>query len=528
MRQLEKLTKQYKNYFFIILLSLFSFLINFHYGFIGVMPMDNFVLYNGGFKILKGYIPFNDYWLVTGPLLDYLNALIFYLIGVTWKSFIIHSSIINCLVALLNYKLFKELGLSIKISLFYSALFSILFYPVVGTPFVDHHSTFFSLIAFYFFIFSIKKDSKSYLFFIPFFLVLSFLSKQTPAAYILFSLIFLGSIYFYISKDKKIIFWTFFYGSIFSILFLLTFFFFTKINLQNFFLQYLYFAGSIGEFRFSETGFSLKEIFSSLKFIIILLIIFLIITFKLFFYYKKINNEILILISINVLTLTMIVHQQLTFNQEFIFFLIPLLTAAIHAYYYKVFKNKVFLTIIIFISIFAVTKYHLRFNEHRKFNELEKIDLSKAVDSGSVLHKSLDGLKWISYRFPDNPEEELKELKTNIEIIKKDKSNKSILTDYQIIGPILNEYDFSPNQWHHPTVSFPVRNQKYYLEYRNYFIRNLLKNKIENIYEINFEKELILPLVIEKDCFVEEIKSKSLTKFKLIKSCEDFKINENN
>ena len=92
------------------------------------MPMDNFVLYNGGFKILKGYIPFNDYWLVTGPLLDYLNALIFYLIGVTWKSFIIHSSIINCLVTLLNYKLFKELGLSIKISLFYSALFSILFY----------------------------------------------------------------------------------------------------------------------------------------------------------------------------------------------------------------------------------------------------------------------------------------------------------------------------------------------------------------------------------------------------------------
>ena len=144
------------------------------------------------------------------------------------------------------------------------------------------------------------------------------------------------------------------------------------------------------------------------------------------------------------------------------------------------------------------------------------------------MHKSLDGLKWISYRFPDNPEEELKELKTNIEIIKKDKSNKSILTDYQIIGPILNEYDFSPNQWHHPSVSFPVRNQKYYLEYRNYFIRNLLKNKIENIYEINVEKELILPLVIEKDCFVEEIKSKFLTKFKLIKSCEDFKINENN
>ena len=50
--------------------------------------------------------------------------------------------------------LFLNLELSNKYSLFYSALISILFYPVVGTPFVDHHSTFFFNIGFLFFDFS--------------------------------------------------------------------------------------------------------------------------------------------------------------------------------------------------------------------------------------------------------------------------------------------------------------------------------------------------------------------------------------
>ena len=75
--QLKKLTLRYKNYLPILLLGSFSFFVNYYYGFIGLMPMDNTVLYNGGYRVMNGYVPFNDYWLVTGPLLDYLNALFF-------------------------------------------------------------------------------------------------------------------------------------------------------------------------------------------------------------------------------------------------------------------------------------------------------------------------------------------------------------------------------------------------------------------------------------------------------------------
>ena len=66
-----------KNIFYILALILFSFWVNFYYSNMGVNTFDNFVLYNGGYKVLNGHIPFKDYWLITGPLLDYLNAIFF-------------------------------------------------------------------------------------------------------------------------------------------------------------------------------------------------------------------------------------------------------------------------------------------------------------------------------------------------------------------------------------------------------------------------------------------------------------------
>ena len=75
--QQKKLIQVFSRYLPVIFLGFFAFFINYYYGFIGLMPMDNTVLYNGGYKVLNGFIPFKDYWLVTGPLLDYLNAMFF-------------------------------------------------------------------------------------------------------------------------------------------------------------------------------------------------------------------------------------------------------------------------------------------------------------------------------------------------------------------------------------------------------------------------------------------------------------------
>ena len=43
-------------------------------------------------------------------------------------------------------------------------------------------------------------------------------------------------------------------------------------------------------------------------------------------------------------------------------------------------------------------------------------------------------------------------------------------------------FDNSPNQWHHASVSFPVKGQKYFDEYKNYFVDKIIKRKIDGIY----------------------------------------------
>ena len=62
----------------ILILFLFSLLINQYYGNKGVFPVDSFSHFDTGFRILLGEHPFKDYWTVSGPLIDYLQAIFFF------------------------------------------------------------------------------------------------------------------------------------------------------------------------------------------------------------------------------------------------------------------------------------------------------------------------------------------------------------------------------------------------------------------------------------------------------------------
>ncbi len=519
--QQKKLTHLFKNYFLVIALGIFSFFINYHYGFIGIMPMDNTVLFNGGYRIINGFIPFTDYWLVTGPLLDYLNAFFFKIFGLSWKSFIIHSSIINLLIAISSYFLFIILNLDKKFALFYSLLISILFYPVVGTPFVDHHSTFFLVLAYYSLILAIKKDLFYYYLIIPTLLCLSFLSKQTPAAYGLVTIITLILLQCFFEKDKikKIILYSI-YGTIISFTVLFSFLIFTNINLSNFYSQYFLFASSIGKFRLSMYEFKFFNEILNFKFLYFYIFILAGILFNLI-KNNKINRKDVLVILISIFfSLSLIFHQMLTLNQNYIFFLIPFLCAVIHIYCKIFFDKRYILIISLVVCIYSVTKYHIRFNEYRKFNELEKVDISKAIDAEQLSGK-LKGLKWITYKFPDNPQKELDYLKQIVDIMKREKSKTTLITEYQILAPISGKYDHSPNQWHHPTVSFPLKNQKYYDVYKSFFIKSLKKNEIRTILETSKQNETVTEEILDKSCLKKERLNEILVKFELKKDCGD-------
>ena len=109
-----------KENLFVIFLFLFSLLFNQYYGNQGIFPPDSFAHFDTGFRILIGEYPFRDYWLVSGPLGDYLQALFFYLFGVNWQSYILQASFINAVLTITTFIVLRNFELNIYYSFIYS------------------------------------------------------------------------------------------------------------------------------------------------------------------------------------------------------------------------------------------------------------------------------------------------------------------------------------------------------------------------------------------------------------------------
>ena len=144
---LNKIFTTFKVNLFILLLSIFSLLITFYYGYIGILPIDSFLIYDAGYKVLNGFHPFKDYWSITGPILDYIQFFFFKILGVSWFSYVLHSALINLILTIISFNFLTSLGLKKLNSFIYSLSISILAYPSAGTPFMDHHAVIFAFIS---------------------------------------------------------------------------------------------------------------------------------------------------------------------------------------------------------------------------------------------------------------------------------------------------------------------------------------------------------------------------------------------
>ena len=58
-------------YLKVLFLILFSSFISYYYGFKGIIPLDDFVNLNSGYRFYTGDLPFRDYYEVTGPVLNF-------------------------------------------------------------------------------------------------------------------------------------------------------------------------------------------------------------------------------------------------------------------------------------------------------------------------------------------------------------------------------------------------------------------------------------------------------------------------
>ena len=507
----------------ITLLFLFSLLINQYYGNRGLFPPDSFAHFDTGFRILLGESPFKDYWLVSGALGDYLQAIFFYFFGVNWQSYVFHASLFNAILTLATYVVLRNFRLNIYYSFIYSLLFSILAYPSSATPFVDHHSAFFSLLGIYCLILAIRSEKKIYWILLPVFLGFAFFSKLVPSSYVIIFVILI-LIFFTFTQGKTYwIKYTFFSTCLF-IIFLLFFGMSQGITLSSFFNQYIFFTQTIGEQRFENLNFTFRGIIGHFKFIYIAFLPYFYINLKKIFsskgYFKQ--KDFIYFLCLLLFTFSLIFHQILTKNQTFIFFLVPILMAFSHKSLdtYKLnLASPIYLAMII-ICLFVTFKYHLRFNENRKFHELNYVNFDLSIKAQKI-DKKLSGLNWITPQFKKNPNREINLITESISYLKRDNRIKMVMTNYLFLSAILDQKFFSPSRWIlSDGTTHPLKGNEYFNNYKNFLVNIIKKNNIEVIYIIEPTGKYNIYNYFSKNCYQEKIITEILTSFEL-KNCNE-------
>ena len=216
-------------------------------------------------------------------------------------------------------------------------------------------------------------------------------------------------------------------------------------------------------------------------------------------------------------------HQINTKNQLFILFLIPVLSSFLH---FQLNENKIkyskqIILLICLISFSLTVKYHLRFNEGRKFHELQNVNFTKSVDA-NLIDKKLKGLNWITSIDPKNPLLEVNRIKTSLKSIKKINSKYMIITNYSFYSSVLNQNTNSPSRWFIPNGgAYPVdKKNPFFREYKNILIDIIRRKKIESIIIIKPIDVTEITRYLNPDCLNENKLDEITLELKIKKNCK--------
>jgi hypothetical protein len=136
-----------QNYPFGFALFVTGLLVNLCFSRMGFMPLDASIVFDGGWRILDGQVPWRDFTTPNGVVPAAIQALFFAIAGPTWFAFCLHASVVNGAFGVLMYVLLVVLRLPRPLAFFYALCGTFFFYPPVGVPFMEQHSFFFTLAA---------------------------------------------------------------------------------------------------------------------------------------------------------------------------------------------------------------------------------------------------------------------------------------------------------------------------------------------------------------------------------------------
>ncbi len=472
-----------KKFLLPLTLSIFSITVNQYYGYVGILPIDSFLIFNSGFDFLNGHYPFKDYWTIKEPFIDFLQAMFFKLFGVSWFAYVFHASFFNFIISLSTYHILRYFDLSHTLSFLYSCCVAILTNPTAGTPFSDHHALIFCVLAIYLFCITIKTNKNLYWFLLPLLLGISFLSKQAPTTYLIIIISSLSMFYFFYKKKFNGLFFSSL-GVFTLITVFFTLIFFLNINFEDFFNQYILFPKSLGASRL-EWVFPLEFKRFVLRFKLhYLSILILILSFFSFFRTNKkaiCLEDILILLTLIASCIMFIFHQLMTINAIFIYCLIPIFIAFSNIFSNKFSNNKYIAKVLIVFALVSTSYYYFKYVQSRTFMDLNNIDLKKSIDAKEIDYK-FKNIKWITVFYPEKPEEEIDNIKFALEILKKDKEKKMLITDYQFISVLLNEYDYSITRFWYDYHGYPSQDNQFFEYWKKFAIKKIKQNNVKNIY----------------------------------------------
>ncbi|MBV8202289.1 MAG: hypothetical protein JOZ15_16840 [Acidobacteria bacterium] len=116
-------------------------------GRVGYEPLDQSIIFDGGYRILHGQLPFRDFVAPAAVAPSFLQAAFFATCGTTWFAYCLHAAVIDALFTVLVYGLVRLVGGGSLLSWAWAALSGVILCPTTGTPLADHFAFFFGLAA---------------------------------------------------------------------------------------------------------------------------------------------------------------------------------------------------------------------------------------------------------------------------------------------------------------------------------------------------------------------------------------------
>jgi hypothetical protein len=128
-------------------LAAFGVVLCLHYGRRGFMPLDQSIVWDAGWRLLLGQVPFRDFVTTTSVAPGALQAAFFAVGGVSWLTYCAHAALANGVFAAGAFALLRAEGLPPVLAAAFGGASAVFFYPPFGVPYGDQHSFFFALLA---------------------------------------------------------------------------------------------------------------------------------------------------------------------------------------------------------------------------------------------------------------------------------------------------------------------------------------------------------------------------------------------